>query len=257
MRASNQDGAEQRYGRDVGASERWTCDGGKARLVADASDRSGLAVGDAEGADALLAGALRGFDSVSQALAEADGDQEIARIESAYATLDIAGAADGSFGGEAEGHQSVSKIPAEGCGEIDADYQDAARFFYLFGKRDDGRGIDGGLERLEIAEIKLHVVADAVGDGTLFLGGSFQNGIGSEASNEVGAEVGEELRELAVAESLNGANDGGGVHLIAFRELARGQVVGVLWIFQNHADQFAAAGVELGLGAGKTGFEDR
>ena len=225
-------------------------------MVADASDRGSFAVGDAEGADALFASALRGFDSISQALAEADGDQEIARIERAYATLDIACAPDGSFGGEAESHQSVSEIPAEGCGEIDADYQDAARLLYLFGKRDDGRGIDGRLQRLEIAEIKLHVVADAVRDGAFFPGSSFQNRIGSEASNEVGAQVGEELRELAVSESLDGANDGGGVHLVAFREFARGQVIGVLWILQNHADQFAAAGVELGLGSGKTGFEN-
>src|SRR5258705_7846304 len=104
MRASNQDGAEERNGRDVGASERGTGDGGKAGFVADTRDGSGFAIGDAEGADALFAGALRGFDSVSQALAKADGDEEIARIERAHATLDIAGAADRSFGGEAESH---------------------------------------------------------------------------------------------------------------------------------------------------------
>src|SRR5882762_9033892 len=227
MRASNQDGAEQRNGRDVGASERGTGDRGKARFVADTSDGSGFAIGDAEGADSLLAGALRGLDSVSQALAEA------------------------------EGHQSVSEIPTEGGGKINADNQNATGFLHLFGERDDAGGIDGGLQRLEIAEIEFHVVANAVGDGTLFLGGSFQNGVGSEARDEVGAEVGEKPREFAVAESLDGANDGGGVHLIALREFARGQEIGVLWIFQNHAQQFTAAGIELGLGAGKTAFEDR
>src|SRR5258708_31909784 len=59
MRASNQDGAEQRNGRDVGASERGTGDGGEASLAADTSGGRGFAVGDAEGADALLAGASR------------------------------------------------------------------------------------------------------------------------------------------------------------------------------------------------------
>src|SRR5258708_39459826 len=54
MRASNQDGAEKRNGRDVGASERGTGYGGEARFVADTSDGSGFAVGDAESADALL-----------------------------------------------------------------------------------------------------------------------------------------------------------------------------------------------------------
>jgi hypothetical protein len=257
MRASNQNRPEERNGRDVRAPERGTGDGGKARLVADTSDGSGFAVGDAEGADALFPSALRGFDGVSQALAEADGDKEIARIERAHPTLDVAGAADRSFGGETESHKSISEIPAEGCGEIDADYQDAARFLYLFGKRDDASGIDGGLQRLEIAEVKLHVVADAVGHGALFPGGSFQNGVGSEARDEVGAEVGDKLREFAVTECLDGANDGGGVHLIAFRKFAGREVVGVFRIFQNHAKQFTAAGIELGLGAGKTGFEDR
>ena len=230
MRTSDQNRADERNGRDVGTSERGTGNGGKARFFADSSDGSGFAIGDAEGADALLAGALRGFDGVSQALAKADGDKEVAGIERAHATLHIASAAGGSFGGEAEGHQSVSEIPTEGSGEINTDYQDAARFLHLLGKRDDGRGIDGGLQRLEIAKIKLHVVADAVGNGALFTGSSFQNRVWGESSNEVGAQVGQELRELAVAKSLNGANDGGGVHLIAFREFARGQVIGVLWI---------------------------
>src|SRR5258708_16842053 len=151
----------------------------------------------------------------------------------------------------------MREIPAEGGGEIDADNQNATGFLHLFGERDDAGGIDRGLQRLEIAEIELHVVANAVGDGTLFLGGSFQNGVGSEARDEVGAEVGEKLREFAVAESLDGTNDGGGVDLIAFRKFAGREVVGVLWIFQNHAQQFAAAWIAFGLGAGKTAFEDR
>jgi len=99
---------------------------------------------------------------------------------------------------------------------------------------------------------------NAVGDGTLFLGGSFQNGVGSEARDEVGAEVGEKTPRICRSRrAWNGTNDGGGVHLIAFRKFARGQEIGVLWIFQNHAQQFTAAGIELGLGAGKTAFEDR
>ena len=73
-------------------------------MVADMSDGSGFAVGDAKGWDALFVGTLRGFDSVSEALAKADGDEEIARIEGADTTLDIAGAADGGFGDKAESH---------------------------------------------------------------------------------------------------------------------------------------------------------
>ena len=59
------------------------------------------------------------------------------------------------------------------------------------------------------------------------------------------AEVCREVREAFVAEVLDGADDGGGVDVVALRELARRQKVGLFVIVENRPDQFASIAAQL------------
>ena len=61
------------------------------------------------------------------------------------------------------------------------------------------------------------------------------------------AQIGDELRVLAVPECLNGADDCCGVDVVALGELAGRKEERVLGIFENRTEQLSAARIELFL----------
>ena len=85
---------------------------------------------------------------------------------------------------------------------------------------------------LQIAQVQFDVVAEAIGDGSLFLRSRFQDAIGSDARDKVGAQVGEKFRKLPVTQHLYGAHNRRSVDFITLGQFARGEVVSVLRFLQ-------------------------
>jgi len=98
----------------------------------------------------------------------------------------LAGAADRSFGRRSrESLSPYARIPAEGGGEIDADNQKCDGAFPSLVWRERRWPAESTVDcsAWRFAEIEFHVVAKRRSATVRFsLGGSFQNGVGSEAA---------------------------------------------------------------------------
>src|SRR5579883_3237625 len=88
-----------------------------------------------------------------------------------------------------------------------------------------------------------------------FLGSGFQDGVWRDAGDKVGAQVGEEVCEFAVAEDLNRPHDGRCVYFVAFCEFPGGEEIRIFGVLEDHAQQFAPAGAELVLRLRKARFQ--
>jgi len=111
------------------------------------------------------------------------------------------------------------------------------------------------LHGFEIAQVEVQAVTNAIAEGALFLRSGFELGVRGDALDEVSPEIGGEVRKFFVAEGLDGANDGGGIDFVTLGQFAGGEEKGVLGIVEDQADEFGAAGTEVGFFAGEARFQ--
>src|SRR5437667_7692247 len=130
--ACDQNRSEQTQRSDIGPSERGAGHGRDATVIANASNGSRFAVGDAKGWHSELLCAKGCFYRVAQTLTETDRDKQVLPSQRSYSSLDISGAAYGRFGSESQGHQAVGQVPAQPGGQIDSYNEDPSGALHLF-----------------------------------------------------------------------------------------------------------------------------
>jgi hypothetical protein len=98
-------------------------------------------------------------------------------------------------------------------------------------------------------------VAETIRQGAFFASCGFQDRVGSDARKEMGTQISGEFGELAVAENLDGADDGGGIDIVTPSQLPGGEKEGVVRVCQDGGEKFLAVGVEAGAGSSETIFQ--
>ena len=234
LRASEDEGVQERDGGDVGAGEVRARDGSEKGGVAGPGQGGGVGVGDGEGGHAASVGQLGGLHGGAQAAAEADRHQQV---------LGGRGAASCGAGGRrcppgprrrsrgGAGHRPRNQA-REAARSAPTTRMRRARWIRR-AAASTRRGSVALSRRFEAPEVALEAVADVVAGAALLGDRGLEDAEGSQAGHEVGAQVRREVVVLLVAQGLDGAHDGGGVHLVAPSEGPRGEEVGLVRVLEG------------------------
>ena len=76
------------------------------------------------------------------------------------------------------------------------------------------------MRTLQILRVPFQAAVDVIGDAPPLPRRSLEHRVRRDLPDEMLAQVRREVGEAFVAEVLDGADDGGGVHLVALRQLA-------------------------------------
>src|ERR1700741_5463818 len=149
---------------------------------------------------------------------------------------------------EAERCQPISKKPRERRCEIDAHYEDPARTVNPFGQLNRTTSLQTRSQYAQTLDISLQAVLHLIGDTAFFLCRSFQHCVRHDVVDEVLAQVGREIRETFVAESLNGAHDCRCIDFVTLRHLTRRQEESLFVVIKNFSDQTTSTATQRRLG---------
>ena len=159
--------------------------------------------------------------------------------------LQVSRAADRRFGREPEWCQAIGEKPRERSREVHADDENPPRAVHQRRQLDDALRLEARLEHPEILRVPFQAAVDVIGDALSLPRRSPEHRVRRDLPDEMLTQVRREVGEALVAEVLNGADDGGGVHLVALREFAGRKEVGLFVVLENRPDQGPSIAAQL------------
>src|ERR1700683_4952979 len=164
------DGRNRRYIRSV---ERRIDERSNPVRIAEASNRSLLAIGDPEGANSVLARAQDCIYRHLQAPPEADGAQQILGSKQIDLLLYISCRAKRSVGVVAEGNQTIGQQVGKRCREIRAYNHNLPGTIEPLGQPNDFVGIQLRAHGLEIVRLDFKAMFNMISDAAMLAGCGF------------------------------------------------------------------------------------
>ena len=170
LAAGDQDGVHQRNRRGVRRAEGCGLHAGQEHFVAFARERGNVRVRDANAVGAVRFSQVHAFDSLPEAAAKADGQDEIVFVYSADEMGDAARRRS-CKDGKAQQRDLILQIIGEDSGEISRENDDAARVIETLGERNQARGIETVLEAVQIFQVLLERFTNISGHAADATGG--------------------------------------------------------------------------------------